>query len=155
MAMSEKQQALCKGHGFDFSGLSAIFINCTLKPSGTLSHTEALIHVSKEIMEANGIRTELLRPVDLELPPGVYPDMTEHGFDRDAWPQLFRRVMDASILVIGTPIWLGEESSVCRRVIERLYGESGRLNDRGHLSSDTQSCALRRHPVLRRLCCDS
>jgi multimeric flavodoxin WrbA len=44
---------------------------------------------------------------------GVYPDMTEHGW------------------VIGTPIWLGEESSVCRLVIERLYGMSGELNDKG------------------------
>lgn len=70
-------------------------------------------------MEANGIRTEVLRPVNLELPPGVYPDMTEHRFDRDEWPQLFRTVMDTSILVIGTPIWLGKECSVCRRVIER------------------------------------
>ncbi len=131
MPMNAKQKALCEGHGFDFSGLSAVFLNCTLKPTGTFSNTEALIHVSQAIMEANGITTELLRPVDFELPPGVYPDMTEHGFNRDDWPQLCRKVMDANILVIGTPIWLGEESSVCRRVIERLYGESGRLNDKG------------------------
>lgn len=131
MTMSEKQQALCKGHRFDFSGLSAIFLNCTLKPTGTLSHTEALIQVSKEIMEANGVKVEVVRPVDWQLPPGVYPDMTEHGFDRDEWPRLFHKVADANILVIGTPIWLGEESSVCRRVIERLYGESGKLNDDG------------------------
>ena len=86
MAMNEKQKALCEGHGFDFSGLSAIFLNCTLKPTGTLSNTEALMKVSKEIMEANGIGTELIRPVDYELPPGVYPDMTEHGFAREDWP---------------------------------------------------------------------
>lgn len=131
MTMNEKQRALCKGHNFDFSGLSAVFINCTLKPTGTLSNTEALMNVSKAIMEANGVRTELLRAVDFELPPGVYPDMTKHGFKRDDWPALCRKVMDANILVIGTPIWLGEESSVCRRVIERLYGESGNLNDKG------------------------
>lgn len=131
MPMNDKQKALCEGHGFDFSDLSAVFLNCTLKPTGTFSNTEALIHVSQAIMEANGITTELLRPVDFDLPPGVYPDMTEHGFKRDDWPQLCRKVMDADILVMGTPIWLGEESSVCRRVIERLYGESGRLNDKG------------------------
>jgi multimeric flavodoxin WrbA len=131
VTMSERQKALCKGHNFDFSGLSAVFINCTLKPTGTLSNTEALMNVSKAIMEANGVRTELLRAVDFELPPGVYPDMTKHGFERDDWPALCRKVMDADILVIGTPIWLGEESSVCRRVIERLYGESGNLNDKG------------------------
>jgi multimeric flavodoxin WrbA len=115
----------------DFSGLSALFLNCTLKPSGTLSNTEALIGVSRDIMAASGIATEVLRPVDHVLPPGVYPDMTEHGFARDDWPALCEKVMAADILVLGTPIWLGEESSVCRRVIERLYGESGKLNDKG------------------------
>lgn len=131
MAMNKKQESLCKEHSFDFSGLSALFINCTLKPTGELSHTEALIKVSKAIMEANGIVAEVIRPVDYDLPPGVYPDMTEHGFARDDWPDLCRKVLDTDILVIGTPIWLGEESSVCRRVIERLYGESGKLNEKG------------------------
>ena len=131
MALNEKQKDLCEKHGFDFSGLSAIFLNCTLKPAGTPSHTEALMRVSMAIMEASGVSTELLRPVDFDLPPGVYPDMTAYGFERDEWPQLCRKVMKADILVIGTPIWLGEESSVCRRVIERLYGESGNLNGRG------------------------
>ncbi len=129
--MNPKQEELCKNHDFDFSGLKAIFLNCTLKPSGELSHTEALMNVSQSIMEANGIRTEILRPVDFTIPPGVYPDMTQHGFKKDDWPQLCEKVMDANILVIGTPIWLGEESSVCRLVIERLYGESGKLNDNG------------------------
>lgn len=82
-------------------------------------------------METNGVAVQMLRPVDYELPPGVYPDMREHGFDRDDWPEICWKVMAANILVLGTPIWLGEESSVCRRVIERLYGESGKLNDRG------------------------
>ena len=115
----------------DFSGLSALFLNCTLKPSGTPSNTAALIEVSREIMAANGVATEVLRPVDFALAPGVYPDMTEHGLQRDDWPALCAKVMAADILVLGTPIWLGEESSVCRRVIERLYGESGKLNDKG------------------------
>jgi multimeric flavodoxin WrbA len=131
MVLSDKQKALCFGHGFDFSGLSALFLNCTLKPTGTPSHTEALIQVAKAIMEANNVATEILRPVDFTLAPGVDPDMTARGFARDDWPQVSRKVMDADILVIGTPIWLGEESSVCRRVIERLYSESGNLNDKG------------------------
>lgn len=131
MVMNEKQTALCEGHDFDFSSLSALFFNCTLKPTGTLSHTEKLLDVSKAIMEANGIAVEMLRPVDYDLAPGVYPDMREHGFARDDWPDICMKVMAADILVIGTPIWLGEESSVCRRVIERLYGESSKLNDKG------------------------
>ncbi|HKK51199.1 MAG TPA: NAD(P)H-dependent oxidoreductase [Myxococcota bacterium] len=129
--LTEEQRASCEGHGFDFSSLTALFLNCTLKPTGHFSHTGALMEVSQAILEANGVRTDTVRAVDLDLPPGVQPDMTEHGFERDDWPSLSRRVMAADILVIGTPIWLGEESSVCRRVIERLYGESGRLNDQG------------------------
>lgn len=129
--MNGKQKEPSIQHDFDFSGLSALFFNCTLKPSGTASNTEALIRVSQSIMEENGIKTEVVRPVDYILPPGVYPDMTEFGFDNDDWPQLCDKVLAADILVIGTPIWLGEESSVCRRVIERLYGESGKLNEKG------------------------
>ena len=62
---------------------------------------------------------------------GVYPDMTEHGWDRDDWPEIFAAVQAADILVLTTPIWLGEKSSVCTRVIERLYGNSHLLNDAG------------------------
>jgi len=131
MSLNAKQQALCEEHGFDFSGLSALFLNCTLKPTGTLSHTERLLDVSRAIMDTNGVAVEMLRPVDYDLPPGVHPDMREHGFAHDDWPEICRKAMVADILVLGTPIWLGEESSVCRRVIERLYGESGKLNDKG------------------------
>ena len=131
MTLNAKQQALCNDHAFDFSGLKALFVNCTLKPSPQLSHTEALMNVSRAIMDANDIATEMLRPVDFDIPPGVYPDMTEHGFERDEWPGFCKHVMAADILVVGSPIWLGEESSVCRVLIERLYGESGNLNDRG------------------------
>ncbi|REJ77242.1 MAG: flavodoxin family protein [Acidobacteria bacterium] len=131
MTLNEQQKALCDDHSFDFSDLTALFLNCTLKPSGTLSHTESLISVSEAIMKANGVSTEVLRPVDLDLAPGVYPDMTEHGFENDEWPTLREKVLSADILVLGTPIWLGEESSVCRRVIERLYAESGNLNSQG------------------------
>ncbi len=131
MALSDKQRELCEQHDFDFSGLKALLINCTLKPTGNLSHTGELMKVSQAIMEANGVSTQLVRAVNYVLPPGVYPDMTAHGFERDEWPQLRQQVLAADICVLGTPIWLGEESSVCRRVIERLYGESGELNEQG------------------------
>lgn len=114
-----------------YDDLRAIFLNCTLKRTGAESHTEGLMQVAAGVMRTNGVQVDLVRPVDLDLPPGVQPDMTQHGFDRDDWPGLSRRVMASDILVLGTPIWLGEESSVCRRVIERLYSESGKLNDVG------------------------
>ena len=76
-----------------------MFLNCTLKPTGQLSHTGELLGVTDAIMQANGVSTELIRPVDLVLPPGVQPDMTEHGFDRDDWPGLCRKVMAADGLI--------------------------------------------------------
>lgn len=131
MALNKKQQELCSSSKWDFSDLKALFLNCTLKPGPKDSHTETLMSVSKEIMEKNNVTTELLRPVDYTIAPGVYPDMTEHGFEEDDWPEIQHKVLNADILIIGSPIWLGEKSSVCTQVIERLYGYSGELNDDG------------------------
>ncbi len=131
MTLSERQEKLCDASPYDFSGLSAIFLNCTLKRSPELSHTEGLIQISKQIMEKNSIATELLRPVDYEIAYGVQPDMKEHGWKQDAWPEILEKVMAADILVIGTSIWLGEKTSVCTQVIERLYAASHLLNDAG------------------------
>lgn len=114
-----------------FDDLRAIFLNCTLKRSPELSHTDRLINVSRAIMSAQGVSCEIVRAADHDIPPGVYPDMREHGWDTDGWPDLQRRVMAADILVIATPIWLGDKSSVCTRVVERLYGYSAELNDKG------------------------
>jgi len=129
--LNEQQTRWCEESRWDFSDLSALFLNCTLKPSPELSHTEGLIAVSKAILETNGVAVEVIRPVDHEIPPGVYPDMTERGAARDDWPQIQAKVMAADILVIGSPIWLGDKSSVCTRVIERLYSTSGQLNEHG------------------------
>jgi len=68
MELNEKQKKLCQGHPWDFSDLKALFLNCTLKKTPELSHTEGLIRISKSIMEANGVKTELLRPVDFIWP---------------------------------------------------------------------------------------
>ncbi|WP_420455450.1 flavodoxin family protein [Rubrivirga sp.] len=115
----------------DYSDLSALVVNCTLKPSPADSHTDLLLQVPVGIWEEQGVAVETVRAVDLDLAPGVQPDMTEHGADRDDWPALYEKVQAADILVIGTPIWLGERSSVCSRLIERLYAMSGMLNEQG------------------------
>lgn len=83
------------------------------------------------IMEKNGVSVEVIWVVDHRIAPGVYPDMTEHGVETDDWPELYRKVLASNILVIGSPIWLGAKSSVCSRVIERLYSSSGELNESG------------------------
>lgn len=114
-----------------FAHLSAVFINCTLKKSPELSHTEGLMRKSMAVMESQGVSTTLLRLVDQPVAPGVYPDMREYGWDVDAWPDLWPTVESADILVVGTPLWLGENSSQARVLIERLYAMSGVVNDRG------------------------
>lgn len=131
MALTERQRRECEDHPWDFSGLRALFLNCTLKRTGERSHTDGLLQIPRLIMEANGVDVEILRPVDFELAPGVRGDMTEHGFERDDWPDLYGKVLAADILILASPIWLGERSSVCSRVIERLYATSGELNDEG------------------------
>ncbi len=115
----------------DFSDLSALYINCTLKRSPETSNTQGLMDLSMEIMGKNGVSVDWIRAVDHDIATGVWDDMTEHGWERDDWPEILERVMAADILVIGTPIWLGEKSSVCTQIIERLYGHSSVLNEAG------------------------
>ncbi len=115
----------------DFSALKAIFINCTLKKSPQQSHTQGLMDLSISIMEKEGVSVDQIRFIDHEVASGVFPDMTEQGWEVDEWPAITARIMDADILVIGTPIWLGQKSSQAQKLIERLYSLSGKLNDRG------------------------
>jgi multimeric flavodoxin WrbA len=122
---------LCDRSSWDFSDLSALYINCTLKRSPETSNTRGLADRSIAVMERLGAAVDVVRAVDREIATGVWPDMTEHGWQRDDWPQIFEQVMAADILVILSPIWLGEKSSVCTRVIERLYGNSHLLNEAG------------------------
>ena len=112
-----------------FSDLSALFINCTLKPGDQTSHTQGLMDVAMQHMRGQGVSVDLMRAVDHDIAPGVQPDMREEGLASDDWPALTERVLAADILVLGTPIWLGDKSSVATRVVERLYSLSGWLND--------------------------
>lgn len=132
--LNEIQKKWIENNPYDFSDLNALFLNCTLKKSPELSHTEKLMQLSLKIMEAVDVETEILRPVDYDVAFGVYPDMTEHGWENDEWPAIQEKVMDANILIIGTPIWLGEKSSVATMVVERLYSYSGYTNDEGQYS---------------------
>ena len=129
--LDERHEQLCRDSRADHSGLRALFLNCSLKPSPAVSHTEGLFTLSREIMERLQVTVEVERVVDWDLPPGVQADMSDHGSTSDAWPQLFEKVLAADIVIIGTPIWLGEKSSVCNRLVERLYGSSAQLNDAG------------------------
>lgn len=131
MKLTEKQQRLCDDKPADYSDLRALFLNCTLKRSPGLSHTQGLMDMSISIMEKNGVHVDAIRVVDHDVAFGVYPDMTEQGWAKDDWPSIYDKVKAAEILVLGTPIWLGEKSSVCTQVVERLYASSGDLNAKG------------------------
>ena len=115
----------------DFSNLSAIYINCTLKKSPEKSHTDSLMEVSRVILTRENVKIDDIRLVDHDVASGVNSDMTKHGWEKDEWPSLFKRIMDADILVVGTPIWLGEKSSEAQKLIERLYAMSGKTNTKG------------------------
>ena len=115
----------------DYSDLKAVYINCTLKKTPEKSHTQALMDVSIDMMRKQGVTVNYYRAVNHNIASGVYPDMKEYGWEADEWPEIARQVLEADILVIGTPIWLGERSSICTQVIERLYAHSGQRNEKG------------------------
>lgn len=116
----------------DFTGLRAIFFNGTLTKSPEPSHTERLVTLSTGIMEKHGVKTEVIRTIDHpDIATGVWPDMREHGWAKDEWPDIFKRVKAADILVLAGPIWLGDNSSQTKKIIERLYACSGILNKKG------------------------
>ena len=114
-----------------YDDLRAVFVNCTLKRSPEPSHTDRLMEVSRRIMREQGVALDSIRLADHDVAPGVQPDMTRHGQERDDWPALWLRVRAADVLVVGSPIWLGEKSSVCARLLERLYAQSAQLNPAG------------------------
>jgi len=116
---------------YDFSDLKAVFFNCTLKKSPAVSNTEGLLEVSRKIMVKHGVQTEVIRAVDHDIATGVYPDMREQGWDSDEWPEIWQRVKAADILVIAGPIWLGDNSSQTKKIIERLYAQSSESNEQG------------------------
>lgn len=116
---------------WDFSGLKAIYFNGTLTKSPEPSHTERLIKLSTSIMKKQGVSVEVIRTIDHDIATGVWPDMREHGYKTDEWPAIYKRVEAADILVLCGPIWLGDNSSQTKKVIERLYACSSLLNKHG------------------------
>ena len=122
-------------NGTDYSDLRAVFLNGSLKRSPETSHTDALIDISAHILTGVGARVDVVRTVDHVIPPGVYPDMRDGGWRVDDFPDIYRELIQpAHILVLATPIWLGDQSSMTRLIIERLYGWSSNLNESGQWS---------------------
>lgn len=82
-------------------------------------------------MDQHGVQTEVIRSIDHDIAVGVYPDMTKKGWEADEWPEIYKNVQAADILVLAGPIWLGDNSSETKKIIERLYANSSELNDNG------------------------
>ena len=109
-----------------------VYVKCTLKKSPQSSHTQSLIEVSKAILTKKKLNIEEIQFINHQVATRVYPDMTENGWDTDEWPSLSKRIMDADVLTVGTPIWSGEKSSEGQKLIARFYAMSSQTNDKGH-----------------------
>lgn len=107
--------------------ISAVAINCTLKPSPHESSCGLLLSQVSDKFMAQGIPCPIIRAVDYDILPGV----TSDEGPGDEWPEIRRQVLDANILILGTPIWMGHHSSVCQRVMERLNAFLGELDEGG------------------------
>lgn len=113
----------------DFLGVNALFINCSIKTDNDSSHTQRLINRVAGVMEQEGVSVEKVHALDHHIGFGMEKDTgTQHGAEDD-WPKLHSKIMEADILVLGTPIWLGQKSSVATLVVERMYAYSGDPND--------------------------
>lgn len=114
----------------DFSDLTALFINCSIKKDKKESHTQRLMNRVAGIMEHEKVAVEQIYALDHAIAFGMIKDGAEDG-QEDDWPSMQEKIMRADILVIGTPIWLGVKSSVATLVIERMYAYSGDRNEKG------------------------
>lgn len=112
------------------STLNVLALNCTLKKSPASSSTDKLAGQVVAELERLGATCTSVRVADHDIHPGVSTDVG----DGDEWPQLRAQVLAADVLVMATPIWLGQPSSVCKRVLERLDAELAETQDDGRPS---------------------
>lgn len=109
--------------------LTAIALNCTLKAGPKPSSTDKLLGEVLAELAGHDVTGEILRVADHDVKPGVTADEGPG----DAWPAIRAKILAADILVIGTPVWLGQPSSVAKRVLERLDAFLGETDDRGRM----------------------
>ncbi|MFD2673506.1 flavodoxin family protein [Marinicrinis sediminis] len=107
--------------------LKAVLLNCSLKKGNETSNTDALLQESVKIMQEKEVAITQIRVADYHIAYGISEDMG----DGDEWPRIFDHVKEADIVLIGTPLWIGEKSSLAALVMERLYGGSGLTNEKG------------------------
>lgn len=109
--------------------LSAVVLVGSLKSSSEPSSSEVL---GRQVLDALGehqVTGAVVRLADHDVRPGVEVDMGPG----DAWPAIRRQILDADILVVATPIWMGQPSSVTKRALERLDAELAETDDEGRM----------------------
>ncbi|KKK39847.1 BRAMP protein [Mesobacillus campisalis] len=107
--------------------LKALFLNCSLKKSDETSNTEGFMNDVQFHFNKLGVESEIIRLADFNIALGMAEDMG----NGDEWPSILEKVKASDILIIGTPIWLGEKSSLATQAIERLYASSSTTNEKG------------------------
>jgi multimeric flavodoxin WrbA len=107
--------------------LRAVALVCSLKPSPAPSSSEKIARELVTKLGDHDVTSTVLRVVDYDIRPGVDKDMG----DGDQWPTLRQAILDSDIVVVSTPIWMGQMSSVAKRVLERLDAELSETNDLG------------------------
>lgn len=111
--------------------LTALALNCTLKPKGE-SSTDAMIAVLADAFKAHDVTiTETIRVAAHDVKPGV----TSDEGDGDAWPAIREKILAADILILGGPIWMGQTGSVAKRVMERMDAFISETDDKGRMPS--------------------
>ncbi|MGH7694794.1 MAG: flavodoxin family protein [Gemmatimonadaceae bacterium] len=95
--------------------MKATILLATLKKTG-LSNTETLCEFLAGRMKRAGIMCETFRLVDYDIPAGTYSDMG----GGDEWPGILDKILESDILILATPVWWSNQSSLMQRVIERL-----------------------------------
>ena len=113
-----------------FAGLKALFVNCSLNADANSSHTMRLLKRVGAVMTSQGVDVDIVHALDYHIAFGLHRDLTELGQERDDWPGIHARIMNADIFILGSPIWLGVKSSVATLVVERMYAYSGDHNDK-------------------------
>lgn len=109
--------------------ITALALVCTLNPSPTKSSSQLLAEQVLDALATHEVRGSIVRVVDHDVRAGVALDMG----GGDEWPAIRQQVMDADILLLATPIWMGQQSSVAQRVLERLDAELSEKDEQGRM----------------------
>jgi multimeric flavodoxin WrbA len=111
--------------------IKAVALNCSLKPGGEASSTDKLLGEVLSSLSEYGATGEIVRVADLNIKPGITSDEGEG----DEWPALRKKILAADIFVLGTPIWLGQPSSIAKRILERMDAFLSETDQKGRMPS--------------------